>query len=123
MLYRLTGTVIHGKGLGRKVGLPTANLDLREGNLPPFGVYASIVYLDNKRYIGVTNVGYRPSVDSDRKVTIETNILDFSDLIYGKKITLDLLFFLRPTRKMANLDEVKKEVILDIKKARELIKI
>lgn len=123
MLYRLTGTVIHGKGLGRKVGLPTANLDLREGNLPPFGVYASIVYLDNKRYIGVTNVGYRPSVDSDRKVTIETNILDFSDLIYGKEITLDLLFFLRPTRKMANLDEVKKEVILDIKKARELIKI
>lgn len=123
MLYRLTGTVIHGKGLGRKVGLPTANLDLREGNLPPFGVYASIVYLDNKRYIGVTNVGYRPSVDSDRKVTIETNILDFSDLIYGKKITLDLLFFLRPTRKMANLDEVKKEVILDIKKARELIKL
>ena len=123
MLYRLTGTVIHGKGLGRKVGLPTANLDLREGNLPPFGVYASIVYLDNKRYIGVTNVGYRPSVDSDRKVTIETNILDFSDLIYGKEITLDLLFFLRPTRKMANLDEVKKEVILDIKKARELIKL
>ena len=63
---RLTGTIVHGKGLGHTVGMPTANLRCDEGSaLPEAGVYASRLEVDGQTYFGVTNVGTRPSVDSD----------------------------------------------------------
>ena len=74
----LTGIIIHGKGLGRTVGMPTANLQpVRGSEIPPQGVYASLVYLRDGLHIGVTNIGERPTVDSDSRFTIETNIHDF----------------------------------------------
>lgn len=106
--------------------MPTANLPCPPGRgCPPFGVYASRVVVgdapDQKTYLGVTNVGLRPSVDSDRQPTVETMLLDFDGDLYGREITVTLLHFLRPTMKMASLEEVKAQVEKDAAQARQLM--
>lgn len=123
MIARLEGTVVHGKGNGRKVGMPTANLKVEKGLLPAFGVYASRVTVGGKSYVGVTNIGLRPSVDRESRITVETWILDFDRMIYGEKLSLDLVAFLRPTRKMQGLGEVKKQVDKDARSAREIVRL
>ena len=98
---RLTGTIVHGKGLGHTVGMPTANLRCDEGSaLPEAGVYASLLEVDGQTYFGVTNVGTRPSVDSDPTPTVET---------------------LRPVRRMASLDEVRAQVQADGRRAERIL--
>ncbi|MBO8436605.1 MAG: riboflavin kinase [Spirochaetes bacterium] len=118
----LTGKVIHGKGLGRTVGMPTANLQPARGSeIPPQGVYASLVHIKDGVYIGVTNIGERPTVDNDSRFTIETNINSFDKDIYGETMTLTILYFLRPIKKMKSLKEVKEQVDKDMAKAIALI--
>ena len=118
----IRGTVVHGKGLGRTVGMYTANLDPDEGSpIPVDGVYASIVMIGSERYIGVTNIGRRPTVDTDERRTIETNIIGFSRDIYGCRIELRIFSFIRPTRRMASLIEVRRQVDEDRKKAVSLL--
>ena len=118
-LYKLTGTVVHGLGNGHTVGMPTANLPCPAGDQhPPFGVYASIVEVDGMRYIGVTNVGSRPSVDSSPTPTVETWLLDYTGNLYGKQITVGLMRFLRPTVKMESLQAVREQVQKDAEAAR-----
>lgn len=114
------GVVIHGKGLGRTVGMPTANIAPPEC-LPLLGVYASRVLVDNHWYAGVTNIGYRPSVDKRREVSFETHILDFSGDLYGMVITVRLCAFLRPTLQLHSLHAVKTQVLQDIQMARQLL--
>ncbi len=105
----LSGTVIHGRGFGRKMGAPTANLALPEGILSPtFGVYASRVYLpDGAGRVAVTNVGVRPTVDSGEAVTVEPWILDFDGDLYGQTIRLEFYKQLRPERKFASTGELR----------------
>ena len=72
----LSGTVIHGRGRGKQMGIPTANIDTTECEvIPPIGVYASYAMVAGVRYRGITNVGRRPTVDDDEDITIETYIL------------------------------------------------
>lgn len=121
-LYTLTGPVVHGKGNGKTVGMPTANLDVSGAQtLPPLGVYAAVVRAGGAVYPGVTNVGLRPSVDAEQRVTVETFILDFSGSLYGQEITLELYDFLRPTRRMESLEAVQRQVALDSERARTLL--
>ena len=102
-LYTLRGPVVHGLGNGRKVRMPTANLvPPAGGTLPPFGVYAAIVRVGPEAYIGVTNVGLRPTLEGEQTPTVETLILGFSGDLYGREITISLYCFLRPTRRMAS---------------------
>ena len=120
--YRISGTVAHGRGNGHTVGMPTANLPCPAGKAhPPFGVYASWLTVDGKDYMGVTNVGLRPSVDSDPVPTVETYLLDFSGDLYGKEITVTLRSFLRPTLKMRSLEDVKIQVEKDAEAARAVL--
>lgn len=126
-IYQLSGIVAHGQSKGHTVGMPTANLPLPPGEEhPSFGVYSATVTVedgpDKKTYLGVTNVGLRPSVDSDPRPTVETLLLDFDGDLYGKKITVSLYHFLRPTVKMASLEEVKAQVEKDAQEARRLMK-
>ena len=82
-LCSLSGLVVHGKGNGKTVGMPTANLQIDPTTpLPPLGVYASVVQLSTGCHLGVTNIGYRPSVDQERRISIETFILDFDADLY-----------------------------------------
>ena len=79
--------VIHGQGKGAEMGFATANQQISQlEKLPEIGVYASKVKIDDKQYIGITNVGTRPTVDDAAKITIETHVLDYSGDLYGKII-------------------------------------
>lgn len=87
--YKLEGCVIHSKHLGRTIGFPTANIDLKNNMLvPKRGIYASIVHIGDETYFGATNVGYNPTVNG-KTLSIETNILEFDRDIYGENIIVE----------------------------------
>lgn len=116
----LTGTVVHGQQLGRRLGIPTANLHLPRGlAIPRFGVYACRVELEGKTYPAVTNIGVRPTV-SGVGITVEPWILDYTGDLYGKEITLEFFAFLRPERKFFDLEEMKEEIGHNAQQTREL---
>ena len=103
--------VQHGRQLGRTWGTPTINQPFPPGYiLPKFGVYASLVEIDGKKYYGVTNIGIKPSVGSDC-VLSETWIPEYTGNLYGKKIPVFLLGFIRPERKFDNLEDLKDEIL------------
>lgn len=112
--------VERGDALGRKLGFPTINQSFpRDFIVPLFGVYASEVYYDGKRYPGVTNIGVRPTVDGEH-LKSETCILGFSGDLYGKRVQVGLLKFLRREMKFSSLDELSSTVKRDMEKARSV---
>lgn len=117
--YVLTGEVIHGKGLGKTMGMPTANIKPAEEIIPPAGVYIAMVSVDGREYAGITNIGTRPTVDSDETPTFETNIFDYEGDLYGKKLTLKLFKRLRPQMKFASKEELIAQIARDSARARE----
>ncbi len=85
---------MRGKQLGRKLGTPTLNQIPREEKLlPPDGVYASRVYLDDKMYGGMTNIGMRPTMEDVKVRNVETCLFDFDKNIYGRNVKVELLAF------------------------------
>lgn len=117
--YVIIGKVVHGKALGRTVGMPTANLGADADKImPPNGVYATISTVDGEVYQGLTNIGKRPSVDNYDLITIETFLLDFSKDIYGKPLVLEIYFFIRGVVKFNNLSEVQHQVQKDLENTR-----
>lgn len=119
---KIIGTVIHGLGNGKKIGMPTANLDIKDIHESiKYGVYACKVLVDDKWYMGVCNVGNRPTVDLNK--TVEVTILDFNKDIYGKDIEIDLIEKLRDIKKFDSLEDVKKQVDKDIIKTRQTVKL
>ena len=118
----LSGTVVHGKALGRKLGIPTANLLLPEGMvLPKFGVYACRAWIDGTPLPAVTNIGTRPTV-SGTGVTVEPWILDYSGDLYGREITLEFFRFLRGEEKFPSLDALKAQIHRDAEETRRLVR-
>lgn len=114
----LSGTVVHGKALGRKLGVPTANLRLPEGlAIPKFGVYCCSCLIDGKRYPAVTNLGIRPTVEGSG-ITVESWILDYSGDLYDRTILLEFHYFLRPEKKFPSLDALKEEIKRNAEEAR-----
>lgn len=115
--------VIHGNHIGMGLGMPTINQALPSGFiLPKFGVYASFAIIDGIRYWGVTNIGVKPTVGSDR-VLSETWMPDFSGDLYGKLIRLEIIDFIRPEVKFDSLEEMKEQVNLDKEEARRRLTI
>lgn len=119
--HTLTGTVIHGKHLGSKLGFPTANLLLPEGTVTPkFGVYACRAIVDGVYYPAVTNVGTRPTVEGSG-ITVEPWILDFSGDLYGREIGLEFYYFLRPEMKFPDLEALRQEIFRNAQQTRAYI--
>ena len=115
ILFRLQGTVAHGKGKGRQVGMPTANLEVPAGTaLPPAGVYATICRFDGSLRMGVTNVGPRPTVDQDTRYTVETYLPGYSGDLYGKMMEVEFYRCLRPISRFPSLQAVKEQVDRDV---------
>ncbi len=122
--YIMIGEVMHGKALGRTVGMPTANLGAPENKIyPPSGVYGTAVTVEEEKYKAMTNIGKRPSVDDFDYVTIEAFLLDFSRDIYGKEIILEVYKFVRGVIKFDNLAEVQKQVQKDIQTVRDVLEL
>lgn len=118
----LAGKVVHGKALGRTVGMPTANIQVcDESLLPECGVYATRVKVSGKQYMAVTNIGLRPTVDQEQLITVEAHILDFDEDIYGQNVELEVCKLLRPIQKFGSLEEVYVQVEKDIKQARKCL--
>ena len=119
--YTLTGTVVHGHQLGRKLGIPTANLHLPAGlAIPKFGVYACCVLIDGQRYPAVTNIGTRPTVAGEG-ITVEPWILDYSGDLYGREITIEFFKFLRPEQKFPSLEALQAEIHRNAEETRQLV--
>ena len=111
--YTLEGKVISCKQLGRTIGFPTANMKLKENLvIPKRGIYATKVYINDKVYMGATNIGYNPTVNGER-LSIETNILDFNKDIYGETIKLEFLERIRDEKKFKDLNELKIQLKMD----------
>lgn len=113
--------VVKGKQIGRKLGTPTINQVLPpDFTLPKFGVYASMVTVKEKKYPGVTNVGIKPTVGSEVPLA-ETWISGFSGDLYAQTPKVELLQFLRPEKKFASLEELKRQILADGERAREIV--
>ena len=114
----ISGTVVHGKSLGRTLGIPTANLLLEPGLVvPKFGVYACRCIVDGSSYPAVTNVGTRPTVNGVG-ITVEPWILDFDGDLYGREITLEFNHFLRPETKFDSLPALQAQIRKDAEETR-----
>ncbi len=111
--YAVSGEVAHGRGLGKKLGFPTANISIPpDAVIPKTGVYSTQVRLDGKIYDGITNIGAKPTVGVD-EMNIETFIKDFNGDLYGKTITVEFIKRLRDIKKFENLDELKAQLEKD----------
>ena len=109
------GTIGHGRRLGRTVGMPTANLVLPGfKRRPAEGVYATVSTIGDEVYMGVTNVGRRPTVDSSNAVTVETNLLGVDRDLYGETELLEFHIYIRPVSKFDTLEQVKAHVGRDL---------
>lgn len=119
--FALGGTVKHGKHLGTEELFPTVNLMPEPWRaLPRFGVYAARVVLeDGGAYAGVTNVGIRPTIVDDNRVTIETYLVDFDGDLYGKRLRVELLRYLRPERKFDSMAALHAQIEQDIAAAKQ----
>ena len=114
--YSVSGNVVHGKKLGRTIGFPTANLETDNDRIyPPNGVYATRVMINNKYYIGITNIGMNPTVCGKNKM-IETNIFDFNDDIYNIDIHIEFYRHIRKEKKFNSLNELKRQILEDSQK-------
>ncbi len=121
ILYTLNGKVEAGKQLGRAMGFPTANQKLPRGADIPFGIYASEVEVDGKRYEAVSNVGVRPTV-SGEEPNCESHIFGYSGDLYGRGIKTSLLCFLRKETEFNSVDELRRQIAADAERAREFFR-
>lgn len=113
--YSISGTVIHGDKRGRLIGFPTANMICQKNlYLPNFGVYQTSTKWKEKYFDSITNVGKTPTFKSDDLVKVETHIFDFKEEIYGDQINIEFIKFIRPEKKFSGIDDIKKQITLDI---------
>ena len=113
--YNIIGKVVRGKQLGRELGFPTANIetDEKEKLIPPAGIYAVWVNIDDQKYGGMLYIGDRPTLQDAGGQSIEVNIFEFNKDIYGKTIRIDLVDFIRDDEKFSHLEELKSALAKD----------
>jgi riboflavin kinase/FMN adenylyltransferase len=123
--YQVDGKVIPGDGRGRKLGIPTANIDVwGEKVLPKVGVYVCEVLLDGHIFGSVTNIGVRPTFDSGSLMTrVETHILDFDRDLYGTNLRLQFLKRLRDEIRFKDVQHLVNQIIQDTRSARDFLKL
>jgi riboflavin kinase/FMN adenylyltransferase len=121
--YTLSGVVVSGQKLGRKLGFPTANIKLYEPLklLPKDGVYAVKVNYNGHQYNGITNIGTRPTVSLGVQKSIETHILDFNEQIYGLTISVEFIQRIREEQKFNSIDELIEQLTKDREYAHNLL--
>ncbi|QGU95207.1 bifunctional riboflavin kinase/FAD synthetase [Clostridium bovifaecis] len=111
--FMLQGKVVHGKQLGRKISFPTINLDYdKKFVLPRGGVYYTVVEYNGKKYRGITNIGYNPTV-KDKKLSIETHILNFNEDIYDEYVKIYFYKRIRDEKKFESVEHLSKQLEID----------
>lgn len=120
--YFLSGEVVKGKQLGRTIGFPTANIQIEEDykKIPKNGVYIVKTFIDNTAIFGMMNIGFNPTVNG-QKQTIEVNLFDFDADIYGQKLEISLLEYIREEQKFGSVDLLKEQLNQDKKTALDFV--
>jgi len=118
--YSYSGKVVYGNQFGREIGIPTANIWIPKQKLPISGVYAVRCIVDNTKYLGIANMGIRPTVGGKRPV-LETHIFDFQKDIYGSRITVQFIEKIREEVKFDTIDLLKSQIKKDIEKAKKIL--
>lgn len=121
--YTLTGKVVHGQKIGGPMGFPTANLELTEKEKlsPPDGIYAVVVRVRKLTYGGMLYIGKRPTLKGAQHRTIEVNIFDFEEDIYGDEVQLDLIGFIRFDQRFDSLEDLRNQLSVDRESALALL--
>ena len=120
--YMLTGKIVRGKGLGKELGFPTANLKIGESYklIPKNGVYVVYSTLKNKRVHGMMNIGYNPTVNGQHQ-SIEIHFFDFEGDLYDQNIQVNILEWIREEQKFSSLEALKEQLGRDMLRARNVI--
>jgi riboflavin kinase/FMN adenylyltransferase len=123
--YIFSGKVVEGQHIGREIGFPTANLQIPNGHklVPPHGIYAVYVYLGDRKLKGMMYRGDRPVLKDHHNVTIEINIFDFKEDIYGREMTVELIEFLRPDRYFDSLESLIVQLADDERESRDILQL
>ena len=118
----LSGKVVNGKNLGEKIGFPTANLFIKENYklIPKTGAYIVKSEIENSTVFGMMNIGFRPTV-SGKNQTIEIHFFTFNGNLYGKKIRIEVLSFLREEQKFESVEALKQQLETDKKNSLDYI--
>ncbi len=119
-LHFLHGEVVHGRERGRTIGFPTANIESETECIPPDGVYATRIVLDDGAWGSITNIGMRPTF-AEAARSIEAHIFNFNRDIYGQPVKLEVIERIRPERKFDSPEALKHQIALDLSKAKEIL--
>jgi len=118
--FALQGVIVHGTGLGRKLQVPTANLQTPNELIPRPGVYVTMLHVEERRYRSVTNIGFRPTVTQEKatSLSIETHALDLAQDVYGAQVHLEFLVRLRDERRFSSEQSLVEQIQRDMGNAR-----
>lgn len=122
--YNLSGPVIHGDGRGRKINIPTANIDYpRDKVIPVNGVYATWAWVGGQRYPAASNIGINPTFTPDKQTpNVEAHLLDFDRDLYGQEVKLEFVEYLREELRFDSVEALLEQIHADIGKTREILK-
>ena len=118
--WSVEGFVTKGRQMGKKIGFPTCNISMQNYVIAKPGVYAVKIFIEknNKSLKGIANLGYRPTFNQN-KILLEVNIFNFNKNIYNKKLTVQFLKFIRGEKKFKGVNQLKKQIKLDVKIAKK----
>ena len=121
--YEFSGEVVHGNGIGKTIGTPTANIKLNsyEKIIPFDGVYAVICQIKDANYKGIMNIGFKPTVDEGQKRTVEIHLFDYEKDIYGQDLRTKVIERIRDEVKFNSLKELKSQILKDNEKAKIIL--
>ena len=121
--FQLNGVVVKGRGIGKKINYPTANIKIAEAykSIPKQGVYAVKAFYKGRTIYGMMNIGTNPTVNGETE-TIEVHFFDFDKDIYGEKLSIEILHRLRDEKKFDSIDALKTQLAQDAKQSKTYIK-
>jgi len=119
--WSIYGEVSKGRQLGKKIGFPTANIDIKDYVIAKPGVYAVKVQKNNSKKLikGIANLGYRPTFNQ-KKILLEVHLVNFSENLYNKFLTVNFFKFIRSEKKFKNIEQLKKQIKIDLLKAKKI---
>lgn len=121
--FHLEGVVIKGEGRGKKIGFPTANIQVQPDLIvPQNGVYVTRTRYQNMTYQSVTNIGHNPTFKDGHQINIETNIFDFDTDIYGEKLEIEFIRKIRDERKFPTVNDLIDQIRADVETSRSVLK-
>lgn len=121
--YTISGQIVEGFKVGRTIGFPTANIKIWEDFkvVPAFGVYAVNVHIGEQNYGGMLYIGKRPTLQNGENISLEVNIFDFDDDLYGKYLSVEFLEFVRPDEKFTSLEVLKVNIQNDKENVKRIL--